>query len=717
MPATSTLRIPSAATLGRAFARFAGFALVLVGQWLILHPDDLLVLPFAPAVEDLLRLGVVNLNNVIPGLALTLAGGLLFSASGAGLIPAAPEAGREAPSPDWSVLLRSRRLALALAGLLAGALAALVLLLYGVTRPEADKTGGLGWLWLAALALLLAALLLVDRRARARLSPGLGWPDALLIGGLLAAGMAIGTHQLGSLPSSMVGDEGLFWQTARAIDRGEQQHTIFGLGAYSYPVLSNFYQAAVLHLFGHSLWSWRLSSVIAAVLAVVPTFLLARELFGRRVAALAGLAMVALPYFIAFERLGYNNSQSILPVALSLYLLYAGLRRSSALYMGLGGVAGGLGFYTYTAGRLAAVVAALFLLALLAAQLLRRWGGFGPPRLGGALLLAVAFGLGGVLTALPQLAYANTHHPELLRYKMLESLLPNTFYASSLFSEDELFRDYLPITVDDQTLFYRPDLYARLLGRGVVRTLLVFHYKGLVYEHFISGPLAGPSTVGLYVLGLALLLARPLRPGHLLLLLWFGAGLVLLSMINTFPPRYQHTVPVIPALAIMLGLGIAALADTLAGEFSGRARALIGGGLTAALVAVMLATNLREYFVDVQKAHPPSAAQIVSFAGLELREPRRLVYVVSDPQEGTGLPWLLEQIPNRAIYQVVARAELASGAFPLEPQQPYTFFFRERDRDVVEPFLEQRLGQPVVPKLHFTLDDEVELAEYSFEAP
>ncbi|HEU4327062.1 MAG TPA: glycosyltransferase family 39 protein [Roseiflexaceae bacterium] len=714
MSATSTLRIPAAATLGRALARFAGIVLVVAGQWLILNPSELLALPFTAAVEDLLRLGVVNLNNVIMGLAITLLGGILFGAGGAALLPAAPEAERETPRPDWSTLLRDRRLALGLAGLLAGALAIFTLLLYGVTRPEADQTPWLGWLWLAALALLLLALLLADRRAGARLSPDLGWPDALLSGGLLAAGMAIGTYQLATLPSSIIGDEGMFWQTARAIDQGEQQHTIFGLGAYSYPVLSNYYQAAVLRLFGHSLWSWRLSSVIAAVLAVVPTYLLARELFGRRVAALAGLAMVALPYFIAFERMGYNNSQAILPVALSLYLLYAGLRRNSLLYMGLGGIAGGLGFYTYTAGRLAAVVAVLTLGVLLAARLLRRWVGFGPQRLGGVLLLTAAFGLGGVLTALPHLAYANTHYPHLLRYKMLESLLPNSFYASSLFSEDELYRDYAPITIDDQTFFYRPDLYARLLGRGVVRTMLVFHYKGIIYEHFISGPLAGPSVASLYVLGLALLLARPKRPGHLLLLLWFGAGLVLLSMINTFPPRYQHTVPIIPALAIMLGLGIAALADTLAQEFSGRARTLIGGSLTAALVAAMLVSNMREYFVDVQEAYPPPAAQIIGLAGLELREPRRLVYVVSDPQEGTALPWLLEQFPNKALYHTVTRDDLASGTFQLEPQQPYTVFFRERDRDVVEPFLAQRLGHPVTPKLHFTPLGDVELAEVSF---
>jgi hypothetical protein len=43
--------------------------------------------------------------------------------------------------------------------------------------------------------------------------------------------------------------------------------------------------------------------------------------------------MLVTPYFIAFERLGYNNSQSIAPVTLSLYLLHVGLKRGSALYL------------------------------------------------------------------------------------------------------------------------------------------------------------------------------------------------------------------------------------------------------------------------------------------------------------------------------------------------------------------------------------------------
>ncbi|GAB4199552.1 MAG: hypothetical protein OHK0022_19870 [Roseiflexaceae bacterium] len=714
MSATSTLRIPATTTLWRALARFAGVVLVVAGQWLFLRSTPLVALPFTKPLDRLLLIGLANLDNVLLGLGVTLLGGLLFALGGAAALVPNPTALPESAWPGWPALRRMRPVLMPLLGLVAGALGAFAWLMYGITRPDVDQNYSLGWIWLLALAMLVGALLLVDRQTGVRLSPGLGWGDALVIGGLLALGLAVGSYRLGSLPSSIVGDEGMFWQNISMIERGEYRPTVFGLGVYSYPVLSTYYQATVLKLFGPSLWSWRFASVLAGVLAVVPTYLLARELFGRRVALLSGLALVVLPYMIAFERLGYNNSQSILPVALSLYLLYAGLRRGSLLYMGLGGIAGGLGFYTYTAGRLAAVVALLLFVALLAARLLRRWVGFGPPRLGVVLLLVAVFGLSGVMTALPHLIYANTHEPALLRYKLLESLFPNVFYARSLFSEDELFRDYRPITIDNQTFFYRPDLYARLLGRGVARTLLVFHTKGLVYEHYISGPLAGPSMVSLYVFGLVALLARPFRPGHLLLLVWFGSALLLLSMINTFPPRYQHTVPLIPALAIMIGLGMVALVDTLAGEFSGRTRALIGGGLTVALAAVMLATNLREYFVDVQAAYRPNKEYIVSFAALELTTPRYLVYVTDEPKAREEAPWLIRQIPNWAIYQSVSPTDLASGTFSLKPGQPYTFFFREQDRTVVEPFLERQLGHPIAPKLHLSRFDEIELAEYSF---
>ena len=696
-------------TLLRAILRFSGIALVIAGQWLILHLEQLATVSFSAALYGYLKLDIPNLDNVLVGLPLALLGMLLF-----GLGLPAPERPPAESAPAGARLtlqvfgLERGRLALTggLVGTLLGMFGWLLLRL-----SQGDPDIWLVLIWLACLALLAAMLLLVDRRSGARLAPGLDRADWLALAALVALGLALGTYRLGSLPNSIVGDEGSFWDNALLIARGQNQPAPFGLGVYSYPVLSNYYQAAILRIFGFTMWSWRFSSVLMGVLALAPTYLLARELFGRQAALVAGTVLLGLPYMLAFERLGYNNIHSLAPVALALYLLYSGLRRESALYLGLGGIAGGLGFYTYTAGRLGAVVAVLFLLYLLAARLLRRPAALGPASLRRLLLLGAIFGLGGLLTALPQMVYSHVQAPDLSRYKLLESLFPNAFYAHDIFSDAELFRDHPPIEIDQQTFFYRPDLYARLVARGAIRTLLAFHHSRLVFDHYVYGPLAGPTSTVFYLLGLAVALARLRRPEHVLLLLWFGSGLVLLSMLNTFPPRYQHLVPVLPALAILIALGLTGAVDLLADLL--RVRRLANAA-AALLVGAILVSGVREYFVDVQNVYRAPGDQVIAFTALDLREPRMLLYVYNRPEEQMPTPWQITQMPTLATFQAVQRDALTSGSFPLVPGQSYTIFYRPADRSVVEPFLERRLGRPVAPDLHLNRQDEVDLASYTF---
>jgi len=696
-------------TVLRAILRFGGIALVAAGQWLILSLEQFATVSFSADLYEYLKLDIPNLDNVLAGLVLVLLGMLLF---GLGWLPAAQPAAESAPAPERLTLqiFGRERGKLALMGGLVGALLGLFGWLL-LRLSQGDPDIWLGVVWLVCLALLLVLLLLVDRRSGAALAPGLARSEWLALAGLVALGLALGTYRLGNLPNSIVGDEGSFWDNALLIARGQSQPSPFGLGVYSYPVLSNYYQAAILRIFGLTMWSWRFSSVLAGVLALVPTYLLARELFGRRVALAAGLTLLGLPYMLAFERLGYNNIHALLPVAAALYLLYSGLRRESALYLGLGGIAGGLGFYTYTAGRLGAVVAVLFLLYLLARRLLRRPAAFGPASLRRLVLLGAIFGLAGVLTAYPQMVYSHVQDPNLSRYKLLESLFANAFYARDIFPDAELFRDHPPIEIDDQTFFYRPDLYGRLIARGAIRTLLAFHHSRLVFDHYIYGPLAGSASTVFYLLGLAAALAGLRRPEHVLLLLWFGSALVLLSMLNTFPPRYQHMVPVLPALAILIALGLTGAADLLAELL--RARRLATAALALAL-ASMLVSGAREYFVDVQNVYRASKDQVIAFVALDLREPRTLLYVYNTPEEQMATPWQITQMPTLATFLAVQRDSLAGGGFQLTPGQTYTIFYRPADRQVVEPFLERRLGHPIIPELYLSRQDDVDLASYTF---
>jgi 4-amino-4-deoxy-L-arabinose transferase-like glycosyltransferase len=75
------------------------------------------------------------------------------------------------------------------------------------------------------------------------------------------------------------------------------------------------------------------------------------------------ILMVVNPYFLAFARLGYNNSQSLFPVTLAVYFLVIGLKNKNRFFLWLAGISAGLGFYTYFAAWLGLVILVLVFLS------------------------------------------------------------------------------------------------------------------------------------------------------------------------------------------------------------------------------------------------------------------------------------------------------------------------------------------------------------------
>ena len=111
-------------------------------------------------------------------------------------------------------------------------------------------------IWLVALILVMISVWLIDRWHKVPLTPGLQWSDYAYLGGLILAGLIIGTYRLGQMPSSLMGDEGTFWEIARSIAIGEYKPDFFGFGVYSYPIVSSIFQASILKTMGITLWSF-----------------------------------------------------------------------------------------------------------------------------------------------------------------------------------------------------------------------------------------------------------------------------------------------------------------------------------------------------------------------------------------------------------------------------------------------------------------------------
>jgi 4-amino-4-deoxy-L-arabinose transferase-like glycosyltransferase len=576
-------------------------------------------------------------------------------------------------------------------------------------------------IWLVVLILVMIAAWLIDRWHNVPLAPGLQWRDYAYLGGLTLAGLIIGTYRLGQIPSSLMGDEGTFWEIAQSIASGEYKPDFFGFGVYSYPIASSIYQGSILKTMGITLWSWRFASVFAAITAVIPTYLLTREMFNRRVAILACGVMIATPYLIAFERLGYNNTQALFPVALNLYLIYIALKRSSLFYTFSSGVVAGLGFYTYTAARLGLLVSSLLFAALVIQRLIayirgrvsskRREVQKNTASLGAVCILGAIFLLGLILTAAPHFVYGNVVSPDSLSHKMVESIFPNVDYALDKFTSEELYRDHEPIDIGTERLFFRPDLYARLLVRGIVRSFLVYHHEDLVSEHYIDGPLAGPYAGIFYLLGLSIAIAGFRRKSLFMMSMWFIAGVLLLSGINTFPPRHQHLVSVIPATSILIALGIVMVADFF-GSYFEKKQTVISTSIVLVCFGLVVITGLRNFFIDVQERYVPNFENRIAFAALELEAPTQMIYVYEDPNRKDFVPWVIRRIPTNVTYRTVSTEELSQ--LVIDSEGRYFFVFEEQNKDFALSFLEQTLGREIEPEIFLNAEGKILGMSYRF---
>ena len=309
-------------------------------------------------INSFFRVDVLNLDNVIIGIILLGCGAIFFYRIMGNI--------EIKNSADSTFLLKfykptfelSKWALLALVGCLTFAL-----LLWRLSKSRVDSFDSL--LWCISISLFIIATIRWDRNRATSLKINLTNIDIILILFLLILGLLIGAYQLQEIPNALMGDEGFFFETANAIANGDYRPSPFDFGVFSFPVFSSLWQAAILKAFGNGLWGWRFSSVLPTILSVVPLYLLARDLSGKVVGFVASLVFITLPYSLAFARLGYNNSQSILTTTLCIWFLCLGLKKGSAFYLFLAGAASGLGFLTYPAGRISIVIIFTFFIFLL----------------------------------------------------------------------------------------------------------------------------------------------------------------------------------------------------------------------------------------------------------------------------------------------------------------------------------------------------------------
>jgi len=662
--------------------------LAVAGWVLLLAGAMVLALPGAPGplqvIGDWLQPRLAELHVGVPlppgvwsvGLVLSCVGMILiaWTRGGVDLPPDAPPIGGETPvlrvisRPSWPWL------ALALVG-------DLVWLGVVYSAIVSSTHWSVVPLWLATLAVQAVCWWRVDRARGVSPLPRLAighW--SLVIGLVVAFGVAL--YRLGDVPNSMWGDEGAFWWWVRDLAQGVPANP-FDLGVYgAFPVMGSLYQSLWVRMFGPTVWAWRLGSVVAGVLTIVPLFFLTRRLLGTRVAWSAVALMVSLPYFLAYARIGFNSIQPLLPITLGLWLVVEAAQRHSRTLAYLSGVACGMASLTYMSGHVGLVLVMLVWLFLFVSRrpLRRTLLGLAFCLVLGWLFAAGPFLLGCVLGSKP------------MGWKMSESFIGNAFYGKAIFSMAEITRLYPLVHIGRQSVFFEPRLYALLLGRGLVRTVLSLVTGEIATQHYLAGPLAGPVPI-FFLAGLAWVLGQCRRLRVVLWAMWVLVCMVLLSVLNTFPPRPAHMATVIPALAVLLAAGIWLLSDLLRRllpTMRPRWADWVGVVLTVALAL----WGLHTYFVVMPQQHVPDLENVMFWAAQRMGRGSSVVFVVDEPYPPEFRVWGIDEFDLGVEYHGVPAEEMDSTDFrALCGTTTCRVFFLPENADDVLAQLRAQLGE------------------------
>lgn len=279
--------------------------------------------------------------------------------------------------------------------------------------------------------------------------------------------------------------------------------------------------------------------------------------------------------------------------------------------------------------------------------------------------MSIVIGIGCALVAVPHLVFGYQKEVSSLRNKMLESVIFQFDYAESIFSESLNSSDQQIIAIDQHRLFYEPLLNIRLIGRGLIRTGLAFYHEDLIYEHFITGSFLVPIAAIFFSFGVIYSVRQFRDPGYLLILIWFISTFVFLSVLNTYPPRHQHLVPLIPVIALFTGLGIVVLSELMISWMgsSSKWRELLRLGLIGIVTTVICFAGIQNYFVIMPRAYRPNLENFVNWFGLQHSVDTHFVYLYDDPKLANWQPYLFRQIIPDVEYHSANANDILKGRF------------------------------------------------------
>jgi 4-amino-4-deoxy-L-arabinose transferase-like glycosyltransferase len=357
--------------------------------------------------------------------------------------------------------------------------------------------------------------------------------------------------------------------------------------------------ALSLAAFGNTATAARIPSVIFGVAAVAFTWLFARDVFGRTVGLISAAILASLPMHVHFSRLAVDNVVDATYSAAILWLLHRAMKRNSTIAGAFAGLASVLALHTYPGSRLSILLGVVMLALFIASdrRLLRTRAN---------VLATYLFVC--IVGAMPIAAHYAIH-PENFGARLAQE---NIFTSGILANDAATYGGYVAAIVRAALLSALPFFSTPAAG-------------GFFHAPFPHLPALG--TIAL-VIGHGDLLRRRRDPHTAAVLVWFWAAILLVSTLTSGPPTHERMLNTMPALAILVAVGIK---SAVAPFRSAALRAV----LAAALVIIISGRQVYAYFIEYDRSHawedPTNELTYETRHDIHSLRANGRVYLIGDP--------------------------------------------------------------------------------------
>jgi len=370
------------------------------------------------------------------------------------------------------------------------------------------------------------------------------------------------------LPNTFSGDEGSAGLSALHYLNGDANN-LFTIGWFSFPSFYFILQSVGIRLMGQTIEALRVPSAVAGAGAVVATYWLARSLFDRKTAVLAGLYMMASHYHIHMSRIGLNNVWDSLFGAVAIFGFWHGWKTGRRIWYVVCGLAIGFGQYFYVSIR---ILPLMFLLWAVFAfwqerAMFRR-------RLPGMMMAAFV----ALIVFLP-LGFFFWNHP----YEFNAPLARVTMMGERLAEE----------------VAYRGQSAPSILWEQFKLAVLGFTQIPMRLLYDPGSPLLLTGAATLFLLGIAWGVTHfDLR--FLLIFLPLVAAIAS-NTVSQSPPASQRYILAMPLVAILVGVPLGLLGNWLDRMWADRK--FVGMLVTAVLMFAVVFQDVSYYFFEVYDSY------------------------------------------------------------------------------------------------------------------